>query len=171
MNRYVITGGPCVGKTTVVGILEKRGYLIVPEQATVVINRELKKDSDALPWKNSVKFERELAKQQFITERNEQRQGNIFFDRGLVDIYGYTMTENNPVPILVRIFGKNRYKKIFLLDTLPDYENSKVRREDKEFALAVHEEIRKAYLLFGYTVITVPVLSPDERADFITNHL
>lgn len=43
----VITGGPSVGKSTLLNELRKSGFTVVPEQATAVI-----KEGKILPWKN-----------------------------------------------------------------------------------------------------------------------
>ena len=61
MKAHVITGGPGVGKTTVVEILARRGYAIVPEAARMIIEEERLKDSDVLPWKNLSLFQIEVA--------------------------------------------------------------------------------------------------------------
>ncbi|PZR03085.1 MAG: hypothetical protein DI539_26790, partial [Flavobacterium psychrophilum] len=39
-NWYVITGGPCTGKTTVVELLAKRGYVTIAEQARHYIDTQ-----------------------------------------------------------------------------------------------------------------------------------
>ena len=41
MKRYVLTGGPCSGKTTVLNILAKCGYPVVPELAREMIEKEI----------------------------------------------------------------------------------------------------------------------------------
>ena len=61
MKKYVITGGPGIGKTTVIEILSSRGYEIVPEAARIIIEEEQINDSDALPWKNLKKFQNLVA--------------------------------------------------------------------------------------------------------------
>ncbi len=51
MKKYVLTGGPSVGKITVIEILAKRGYKILPEVARMIIEEERIKGTDILPWK------------------------------------------------------------------------------------------------------------------------
>lgn len=41
-NFYVLTGGPAVGKTTLLKEMQKRGYKIVPEIARGLIERTTK---------------------------------------------------------------------------------------------------------------------------------
>ena len=171
MCRYVLTGGPCAGKTTTLNILALRGYRIVSETAREIIEKEVAKGSDVLPWKNPKKFQEAVAWKQLQKEFFVSRDMPIFFDRGLNDGYGYSVLEKVTPPKIITWFGKNRYDKIFLLDPLPFYELDDSRMEDQSFAYAVHEEIRKAYIRFGYGVIIVPVLPPKERAHFIVERL
>lgn len=170
MNRYVITGGPCSGKTTVIEILSSRGYHVVAESARKVIEREVVKDSDTLPWKDPFLFQYAVA---YMQIRAELYLGSrtTFLDRGLMDGYGYSILQKNEVPDIIHRFGRNRYQKIFLLEALPFYINDSERKEDEVFARAVHEEIRKAYIMFEYEIIEVPLLPPEERADFIERKL
>ncbi|MBX9690049.1 MAG: ATP-binding protein, partial [Candidatus Obscuribacterales bacterium] len=49
----VITGGPSVGKSTLLNELRKNGFAVVSEQATEVI-----KEGKILPWENRDLFQR-----------------------------------------------------------------------------------------------------------------
>ncbi|MCX6735568.1 MAG: ATP-binding protein [Candidatus Parcubacteria bacterium] len=171
MKRYVLTGGPCAGKTTVINILAERGYAVLDETARVVIEKEVAKGSDVLPWKNAKKFQETVAWKQLWKEVFAPRNSVLFLDRGIIDGYGYSIMEKVPVPKVISWFGKNRYDTVFLLDPLPFYELDESRMEDQNFAYAVHEEIRKAYVHFGYEVISVPILPPEERTDFVLRNL
>src|SRR5690554_1815606 len=51
-NFYVLTGGPGVGKTTLLEELERRNYEIVPEIARELIKEQQKTNGQALPWKD-----------------------------------------------------------------------------------------------------------------------
>lgn len=51
-NFYIITGGPGVGKTTVLNELGKSGYSVVPENARKIIQEQVATKGDGLPWKN-----------------------------------------------------------------------------------------------------------------------
>lgn len=51
-NFYVLTGGPGVGKTTLLEELERRNYEIVPEIARELIKEQQKTNGQVLPWKD-----------------------------------------------------------------------------------------------------------------------
>lgn len=166
MKKYVLTGGPSVGKTTVIEILASRGYTVVPEAARMIIEEEMLKKSDALPSKNIGAFQKLVAQRQLDLE-NKTKGEIVFYDRGIVDGYAYCKIGNAPVPQLILDNAKERYDNIFFLESLGLYIEDGIRSRAFEDAEKVHSGIKEAYYEFGYDPITVPVLSPEERVDFI----
>lgn len=164
--RCVITGGPGTGKTTVINILATRGYSIAPEAARIVIKEIGIKNIHTINGPHLAEFQSAVAKKQIAIENT--LTGNIaFLDRGLIDGYAYCRMGKVEPPACILSEGKNRYEKIFLLDRLPLYVPDEDRYENKSLADSIHEEIACAYKKFGYAPIRVPVLSREERADFI----
>ena len=169
---FVITGGPGVGKTTVIEMLRKCGYTVVDETAREIIEREMAKESDVLPWKNLQEFQVQVFKRQSEKEESILKSTEpVFLDRSIIDGYGYcVLGKVAPSPEIARL-ASGRYAKVFLLERLPDYVTDTSRIEDLQFAKDIHAEILKAYREFGYEVVHVPVLPPEERVDFITRNL
>ncbi len=167
MKKYVITGGPSVGKTTIIEILAARGCAIVPEAARIIIEEEqLKESSEALPWKDLGEFQNLVLQRQLKLEA-EAKGNTVYCDRGIVDGYAYCTYGNVPIPPQIFTLGENRYTQIFLLETLGIYEKDGVRERTLEQAEVIHQHIEKAYIKFGYDLIRVPVLPPEERTSFI----
>ncbi len=170
MKRYVITGGPGVGKTTLINILASRGYTVVPEAPRILIEEYIKVDTTFSPLNDPQKFQKEVIDRQIELE-SKITEDVVFCDRGLIDNYGYSIFYKMPVPEILQTQGSNRYDKIFLLDPLPQYETDTSRYEDKETALAIHNAIEDGYRKYRYEIIKVPVLTPEQRTDFILAHL
>lgn len=168
---YVLTGGPCAGKTTTINELSKRGYPVLAEPARLIIDEklaaghtieEIVSDPDWLP---------SVARRAHAQELEVPAGELFFFDRAAPDSIAY-----------YRHFGKNededlqnavrepKYRKVFLLDLI-DFRNDEARHEDPEEALVLHGLIREAYVSLGYEIIEVPVLPLAERADFILKNL
>ncbi len=170
MKKYVITGGPGIGKTTVIEILASRGYKIVPEAARIIIEEGKRKGGDILPWVDLEKFQKAVAEKQI--ELEEKCAAEVAFqDRGVIDGYGYCINGKVPVPEVIEKLPKNYYYKVFVLEPLPIYENDKARWEVRDECLRIHQAIIDAYKHFGYELIMVPVLPPEERVDFILQYL
>ena len=58
--KYVLTGGPSVGKTSILTALELKGYSVVREAATDVINYEQARDNPR-PWEHMQQFQEKIA--------------------------------------------------------------------------------------------------------------
>ena len=170
MKKYVVTGGPGVGKSTVINILANRGYDVIPEMARETIEEEVGRDSDALPWKDLSKFQGIIAQKQLENERRAVGD-EIFLDRCLIDGHAYCQQGQVATPEIILNEAKGRYDKIFLLDPLPKYETDSARKENAELQAIIHKATEDAYREFDYEIINVPVLDPEERVDFIIEQI
>src|SRR5688500_7995552 len=88
-NFFVLTGGPGVGKTTLVRHLQAMGERVVEETARAVIREQLETGGDAVPWLDNDRFVTETARRDvgiFDAMAGEARR--VFFDRGIMDSYG-----------------------------------------------------------------------------------
>src|SRR5262245_3062563 len=87
MPRIVITGGPGVGKTTLLAELGARGYPSVVESARAIMSERRAKGQSARP--EPVAFAREILRRD--TEKyhaNSSESGLVFFDRGVIEALG-----------------------------------------------------------------------------------
>ncbi len=164
MGKTVITGGPGVGKTTMLEVLAERGFDTIPEAAREIIEEQQAIDGYMLPWKDGQAFGKEVIKRQLAYE---SVPGDAYCDRGLVDNVAYAKVSGNPVSDDYLDLCKGRYDQVLLLDPLPNYKQDNARTESKEKALQIHQAIEQAYIDLGYVVQKVPVLPIEERADYI----
>src|SRR5690606_41539226 len=85
---YIITGGPGVGKTTLINELNNYGYQTVQECARKIIKGQIKTKSEGLPWKNKGLYSKlmfEASLESYDTINAGIRSDFIFFDRGILD--------------------------------------------------------------------------------------
>lgn len=93
MNKlYVLTGGPGVGKTSLLNAMATDGIATVPEVARAIIKQQLATGGDALPWKNKERYTDLMLAASIQDYRRvvvEQTQRTHFFDRSVIDAVCY----------------------------------------------------------------------------------
>ncbi|MEA3229350.1 MAG: ATP-binding protein [archaeon] len=171
VKKFVITGGPCSGKTTLVSMLGSMGYDVMPEMAETIINEQLESGGDLVPWNESrrIEFQAELFERQSDAENNIAQDGLYFLDRAVPDGIAYCLFDGiKPLSGLLDTAQRGEYATVFLLGQVPVFENSAVRREDADAALKLSYFLGNVYRSLGYDVVDVASMdSPLERAEFI----
>lgn len=154
---FVLTGGPCSGKTTALSIIEqqlsKRGYyvLVVPESATELINSGLRPFGGSLnviDFQKAV-FEYQLEKEKLFLKYAQKlpyKKIVIVYDRGCMDGKAY-LTKQQFANLLSyfqmnELYARGHYDAIFHLVTAADgaekfytLANNKARMESAEEAI------------------------------------
>ncbi len=171
-NWYIITGGPATGKSKTIDHLAFLGYLIRPEVARILIDNELSKGKTLQQIRgNQKKFEKDIVRIKIETEKNASKKELIFWERGLPDSIVYLKLCSVDSTKALNESKKIRYKGVFILDLLPNYEKDYARTETKKTAKEIHEALHACYTELGYSVIRVPVAPISERAQFILKHI
>lgn len=168
---YVLTGGPCAGKTTTLEELAKRGYPVLAEAARIYFEEGLA-DGKTIDELREGHWLQRIAQLKWDMEKAVPDDQVFFFDRGIPDSVAYYKTFGGvgPDDLLRAAMADVRYRKVFLLDLI-DFEKDAARTETPEEAMILHGLIREAYLDQGYEVIEVPVIPVVERADYILARL
>jgi predicted ATPase len=177
MRRYILTGAPGSGKTSVLTELAAAGHPVVPEAATDVIAAE-QSLGNAEPWL-TVGFTEKIAqlqraRQLALVAPQVRLQ---FFDRSPVCTLALARYLGHPPGIelageLDRLVAEATYaSEVFVVRPIGFIEPTAARRisyaESLEFEL-LHEA---AYREFGFRLIDVPPESPAARACQILSHL
>ncbi len=177
MNKYVITGGACTGKTTMINELKRRGFCIIDESARLIIESEQvhAKMNPAyepiVPWIDNYAFQGEVIKLQTLMEMNATGSRAVL-DRSLVDGIAYSKMWGNKEYEGVRDRIKEaNYTQVFFLENLGFYEQDDQRKESEEFNQKLHEELYNTYIELGFDVVRVPALPIDERVYFIVKEI
>jgi predicted ATPase len=167
--RFVITGGPGAGKTTILHALAARGYMCAAESARAIIRERLA--SGLSPRPPLAQFGNEILQRDIARYRETRATAHpVFFDRGIVDALGILDQQHaislGEVEEYIRSFP---YNKMVLL--MPPWEA--IYRTDAErdqtFAASVQvwESLRTWYARWDYQTIEVPRTAIDQRVNFI----
>jgi predicted ATPase len=169
-NKYVITGGPCTGKTTMIEALKEQGYKTIQESATEIIKEEQANGVKAPQAEES--FNSKVVGRQVKEEVEVGKEKEVFLDRSMIDPVAYCRFYGFDVPqdVMDKIKQSHNYKVVFLLDFISENQHKNgIRIESQQEAENIHKKIKKTYESFGYMLITVPLLPVKERTEFILN--
>jgi predicted ATPase len=170
---FVITGGPSVGKTTLLEELTRRGYTTIPEAARHVIDEDLAKGHTLTHIRaNEKAFQEKVARYKANTEASLDRKRILFLDRGMQDTLAYMQAYAYTVaPWLQKLIEKARYKKVFLLEPLDTFAQDYARTENDFIRERLQKLLETAYIEHDMEPVRVPAVSLAERADFILSYL
>ena len=171
-NWYVITGVPSSGKTTLLEVLEKKGYKVFYEWARILIDREMKKGKTLKEIrKDEVAFQREVLKLKIDFEKKLSLRQLVFMERGIPDSIAYMkMCGVTKDKVLEKAVKTCHYKKVFLLDPIK-YALDYARTESQEEAMLIDDLLEKSYTDLDIEVVRIPKMFVSKRVNFILKHL
>jgi predicted ATPase len=172
-QRYILTGGPGAGKTSIINCLAQKGYFTVPEAATQIIEEDLNKGIKQ-PWRAE---DYHLRMYKLILRRQMEVQQSTapiaFFDRGHLDGLSYILLQKRTVyqGILdcIQAAIDNHYfsNKVFFIDSLGFVVPGPARDEDLQESLQKARCLEKNYKSMGYEIVHIPPGPVEERAQMI----
>ncbi|SOD15316.1 AAA family ATPase [Pedobacter xixiisoli] len=171
-NCYVITGGPGVGKTTLLNELAKHSYYTVPENARAIIKEEMDSGGDGLPWKNKERYTYLMLEAAVLSyHRVSVNDDKIyFFDRGILDAICYAdMIGLNISAEMDQLAKTLLYNiKVFMLPPWQEiYHTDKERKQTWDEALYTFKKMKATYLNYGYEVVELPKDTVKNRVTFV----
>ena len=169
-QKYIITGGPGTGKTSIIKELIKRGFVCHHEKTREIISEQINNGGDILPWKNQIAFENKIANirtQQYLATKENSI---CFFDRSPLDCIAYLKLNNLKATskILKNIQKCDFNKTVFYTPIWEEiYINDNERKENIEQAKKIEKAILHIYKSRNYELIEIPKCSIIERTNFI----
>ncbi len=170
---YVVTGGPSVGKTTLLAALAAKGYATAGEAARAVIDEGLAAGKTVAEIRADEKaFQEEVVRYKIATEATLPKDVPTFFDRAMHDTIAYLRYYGFGIADWIReACRQSRYATVFLLEPLATYEQDYARVEDADFARKIQDLLYDAYAEDGMQPVRVPAMPSEDRVQFILNHV
>ncbi len=171
-NWHVITGAPCSGKTTLIDLLTDEGFQTVPEAARQCFEREMDRGQTISEiHENGATLQYGIKDMQLGIEHRLRAMDIAFLDRAAPDsLTFFRVFGLDPNEILPECFH-HRYASVFIFDRLCVQRRVALGPEDDVTASFLDEWLARDYSALGYSVVRVPVLSPQERLAFILEKL
>jgi predicted ATPase len=177
MRRYILTGAPGSGKTSVLTELAVAGHAVVPEAATDVIAAE-QSTGNAEPWLASGFTEKiaELQRVRQLASVDPQVRWQ-FFDRSPVCTLALARYLGHPPGVelsgeLDRLTAGATYaSEVFFVRPIGFIEPTAARRISYAESLGFESLHEAAYRELGFRLIDVPPADPATRASQILSYL
>jgi predicted ATPase len=142
MRKIVLTGGPGVGKSSIIHCLQEMGYSVREEVFTKIFAQAQNagKFDDAFLY--SKKLIQELISAQIELENREEANENLFLDRSCIDIWGFARNMGITLdPEERKSLESRRYDLVFIVEPMPRefYDQNAIRRQSYEESLVHHQ--------------------------------
>jgi len=165
-KKYIITGAPGTGKTTVINLL-KNTIPCMDEVSRKVIVDEQKNNRHGMPWGDINRFTDLVFRH---TNQELLRTDALICDRSLLDLEAYLTVENKVIPKYLSDFPyqETYHKIVFFAPTWFDiYCKDGQRLQEFEYCLKLEKSLLEHYKNKGFEIITLPKSSSLERTKFI----
>jgi len=170
-GKYVITGGPGSGKSSLIAALAAQGLPTIAEGGRAIIRDQLAIGGTALPWADRSAFAAQMLGWEMRSHHMADAiEGPVFFDRGVPDVLGYLRLTGEPVPLHVETAARHfRYdQRIFIAPWWPDiYAGDAERKQSPEEAEATFRMMASVYAELGYTLVPLPLAPLEDRVRFV----
>ena len=171
---YVIAGGPCSGKTSLIKELNKRGFKTIPETAEQMINAGIKAGITVEKQRQDpVAWQMDLLQRDFsLFDELADKQEVVLTDTSFVETVVFAERAGIEIGPGVQAWLQNkRYRNVFFLTPIEKYNTSTVRMESHNVALQISQQVQDAYRYYGYKLIIVPSTSLEDRCKFIEKYI
>lgn len=166
-KKYIITGAPGTGKTTLTHALE-RDYPCMHEVSRKVIAGEQATCGNGTPWQDLSRFA-QLVYEASIAELKANPQAR-FTDRSLFDLIAYFQVEGKAIPSNIDRFPYHDHfcKQVFFAPTWREiYRTDEQRLQTFEYCLELEKTLKRTYDEKGFERLLLPKVNPESRRDFV----
>lgn len=169
MKRYILTGAPGAGKTSIIYALAAMGHAVVREAATDVIAAE-NRLGNAQPWRSPDFIDKIIALQrQRQLEPSGPTTALQFHDRTAVCTHALSLFLGfPPSAALLEELGRIErerifHKRVFFIENLGFVEPTEARRISFEDSLTFEKVHRETYRSIGYECVSIEPAPVSDR--------
>lgn len=177
-HRFVITGGPGVGKTSIIKSLIALGYDVVHEAATDVIRGALDSGIEQ-PWATLPDFNDQILRTQNAREKAVEHLKLVFLDRSMIDTITYALipmsgTESLKImaqTVQAAIDAHFYQTTVFFIDNLNGCVNDEIRHENMDELRRIEGHLERNYSALGYRVVHIKPDTVENRTKDLLSYV
>ncbi len=177
MKRFILTGAPGSGKTSILRALEKQGYAVVEEAATDVITAE-QASGNGEPW-NDPRFTGKIAELQRHRQQQPARCGTPaqIYDRSpvctlaLARYLGHTVATALSREIERILRDRVYQRQVLFVRPIGFCEPTAARRISYDDSLAFERLHQTEYTRLGFEIIDIPAGGVAQRAAMVNTYI
>jgi predicted ATPase len=176
MKRYILTGTPGCGKTSIIRSLEVAGYVVIEEAATDII--ALRQAQGIAEPHTHASFIDDITNLQKLRQMRIADVHDVqFYDRSPVCTYALSVWLGFPISTTLademeRIEKAQTYQKqVFFIENLGFCEPTAARRISFEDSLRFERVHEETYRSFGYECVRVASQTLSTRVEQIRCHV
>jgi len=177
VRRFILTGAPGCGKTSILAALRDRGYAVVPEAATDVIARQQARGVDE-PWTRPEFIDQIAALQRARQLEADENDTSVqLHDRSPLCTLALARYLDQPVPASLadevkRLTEQQIFQRpVFFVRPIGFIQATSARRISYAESLAFERLHESAYREHGFELIDVPPAPVAERAALVAREL
>jgi predicted ATPase len=170
-HRFVITGGPGAGKSTLIAALAEAGIRTFEEAGRAILRQQDAIGGPAHAARDPMAYAEAMLQWDMRSYAEAANHpGPAIFDRGVADTMGYLRLIGRRVPAHMEQAARlYRYADpVFVAPPWREiYVHDAERKHGWELAVATHDEVRAVYVELGYRVVDLPLADIDARVRFV----
>ena len=173
-QKYIISGAPGTGKTTIINALKKKDHYCAEEISRELIAEQISIGGNILAWKDQIAFENKIAHRRYKQFLDSPENCICFFDRSSVDCIAYLNNNKLESTSQINQIIKNCIfnKTVFYTPIWEEiYKNDSERQESFDQSIRIDKYLKDSYIKFGYTIIEIPKTTLDKRVNFILSQI
>lgn len=171
-KKYIISGPPGSGKSTLIQALEEKGIECLNEVSRDIIIAEQNSGNNGMPWQDIERFAQLVFDETKL--RLHKKPESVFCDRSLIDTIAYLEHANKNVAAHLKNFNFNTHyhKAVFFAQPWKDiYVQDKQRPQLFEAQIHLSDKLIETYKKYGFHLLYLPFSCINTRVDYVLSNI